>query len=81
MGGMSAALTLVRRGFRQIHVWESAMSLGEVGAGINITPNMSRMLDRWGVLPIATADSTALSGASVLSGSFRIQDSRRISAY
>lgn len=67
MGGMSAALALAHNGFQHIHVWESANSLGEVGAGINITPNMSRILDRWGVLPIATEEATALSSASVLS--------------
>lgn len=54
-------------GFPSIHVWESAREIGEVGAGINITPNLSRILDGWGVLDIARAEAVALDGASVLS--------------
>lgn len=40
--------------------------MGEVGAGINITPNLSRLLNRWGVLQTAKDESVALNGASVL---------------
>lgn len=66
MGGMGSACALANRGFKNIHVWESARELGEVGAGINITPNLSRILDQWGVLHIAQAEAVALDGASVL---------------
>lgn len=67
MGGMGSALALARQGFTNIHVWESTRAIGEVGAGINITPNFSRILDRWGVLSIAQAEAVPLEGASVLS--------------
>ncbi|WWC90309.1 uncharacterized protein L201_005242 [Kwoniella dendrophila CBS 6074] len=66
MGGMGCALALTKQGFSDIHVWESAREIGEVGAGINITPNLSRILDHWGVLDIARAEAVALDGASVL---------------
>ncbi|BGO94605.1 hypothetical protein NBRC10512_004967 [Rhodotorula toruloides] len=66
MGGMGSALALARAGYTDIHVWESARSLGEVGAGINLTPNLSRILDRWEVLDIARAEAVALKSASVL---------------
>lgn len=64
---MGSALALARAGYTDIHVWESARSLGEVGAGINLTPNLSRILDRWEVLDIARAEAVALKSASVLS--------------
>ena len=63
---MGCALALARQGFTQIHVWETAREIGEVGAGINITPNLSRILDSWGVLDIARDEAVALDGASVL---------------
>ncbi|BGP21545.1 hypothetical protein JCM10295v2_000420 [Rhodotorula toruloides] len=66
MGGMGSALALARAGYTNIHVWESARILGEVGAGINLTPNLSRILDRWNVLDIARAEAVALKSASVL---------------
>ena len=67
MGGMGCALALAKQGFTKITVWESAKEIGEVGAGINITPNLARILDRWGVLDIAKAEAVPLTGASVLS--------------
>ncbi|WWD09716.1 hypothetical protein V865_007844 [Kwoniella europaea PYCC6329] len=66
MGGMGCALALAKQGFTNLHVWESAREIGEVGAGINITPNLSRILDQWGVLDIARSEAVALDGASVL---------------
>jgi salicylate hydroxylase len=66
MGGMGSALALAVKGFKNIHVWESASTLGEVGAGINITPNLSRILQCWGVLDIVTSDAVSLASASVL---------------
>lgn len=69
MGGMGSALVLAKKGFKNIHVWESATELGEVGAGINITPNLARILDRWGVLDIVTSEAVALTSASVFSES------------
>ncbi|ORY73632.1 hypothetical protein BCR35DRAFT_344344 [Leucosporidium creatinivorum] len=69
MGGLGSACSLAHRGFKNIHIWESARELGDVGAGINITPNLSTQLSRWGVLHIAKNEAVALDGASVLEGS------------
>ena len=49
MAGLTAALALARRGV-QVHVLEQAPYLAEVGAGLQISPNASRILDRLGVL-------------------------------
>jgi salicylate hydroxylase len=49
MGGLTAALALAKEGFESIHVFEAASNLGFVGAGIQLAPNMSRILDRLGV--------------------------------
>ncbi len=49
IGGLSAALALARRG-RAVHVIERASSFGEIGAGIQIAPNASRVLAELGVL-------------------------------
>lgn len=49
MGGLASALALAKNGFEDIHVYETASNLGFVGAGIQLAPNMSRILDRLGV--------------------------------
>jgi 2-polyprenyl-6-methoxyphenol hydroxylase-like FAD-dependent oxidoreductase len=43
IGGLSAALSLMRAGF-DVHVYEQAPALREVGAGLVISPNASRIL-------------------------------------
>jgi salicylate hydroxylase len=48
IGGLAAAASLLRAGF-DVHVYEQARALGEVGAGINIGPNASRILHRFGI--------------------------------
>lgn len=61
IGGLSAALQLLKAGF-DVHVYEQAPRITELGAGIQISPNASRLLhrlglrpemDRIGVLPVA----------------------------
>ena len=47
MGGLAAAHCLGKAGHR-ITLFEAASAIGEVGAGIQITPNVSRLLRRWG---------------------------------
>lgn len=49
MGGLTCALALAKEGFKNIHVYETASDLGFVGAGIQLAPNMARILDRLGV--------------------------------
>ena len=48
IGGLAAGATLLQAGF-DVHVYEQAKALGEVGAGINIGPNASRILNRLGI--------------------------------
>lgn len=48
MGGLSCALALAKRGFKHIDVYEYASDLGFVGAGIQLPPNMARILSRLG---------------------------------
>lgn len=46
MGGLTTALALAKKGFKNITVYENASSLGFVGAGIQLAPNMLRIIDR-----------------------------------
>jgi len=46
MGGLATALALAKNGFTNIHVYETASNLGFVGAGIQLAPNMARILDK-----------------------------------
>lgn len=48
IGGLSAAFLLGRAGHK-VTVLEAAQAIGAVGAGIQLTPNMSRLLIRWGL--------------------------------
>lgn len=48
IGGLSAALMLLRAGF-DAHVYEQAAELRELGAGIQISPNASRLLRQLGL--------------------------------
>ncbi|HVX21691.1 MAG TPA: FAD-dependent monooxygenase [Acidimicrobiales bacterium] len=49
IGGLSAALGLARGG-HQVTVLESAPQFGEIGAGLQLAPNATRILRRWGLL-------------------------------
>jgi salicylate hydroxylase len=48
LGGLTAALSLLHAGF-DVHVYERATVLREVGAGIQVSPNASRVLHRLGL--------------------------------
>ena len=48
IGGLTAAICLLQAGF-DVHVYEQSRLLSEVGAGINISPNASRILIRLGL--------------------------------
>ncbi|MBM3513741.1 MAG: FAD-binding protein [Alphaproteobacteria bacterium] len=49
IGGLALALALQKRG-RKVAVYERAPELGEVGAGVMLTPNSNRVLEHLGVL-------------------------------
>ena len=48
MGGLTAAIACARAGAK-VTLLESAKELGEIGAGIQMFSNVSRLLIRWGV--------------------------------
>ena len=48
IGGLSAALQLLQVGL-DVHVYEQAPQIAEIGAGIQISPNASRILLRLGL--------------------------------
>lgn len=50
IGGLTAALSLARRGI-PVAVYEQAPALGEVGAGVQIGPNATKVLDSLGLMP------------------------------
>ncbi|PTW61660.1 salicylate hydroxylase [Breoghania corrubedonensis] len=54
IGGLTAALALERVGF-SVLVLERSDKLGEVGAGIQISPNAWRVLDELGAIPATEA--------------------------
>lgn len=49
IGGLAASLALARKGYR-VHVLEQAVTFSEIGAGIQLAPNASSVLDHLGVL-------------------------------
>jgi salicylate hydroxylase len=54
IGGLSAALHLLKEGFN-VQVYEQAPRITEIGAGIQISPNASRLLYRLGLKPAMDA--------------------------
>lgn len=48
IGGLAAALSLFRAGL-DVHVYEQARDMREVGAGIQVSPNATRILHRLGL--------------------------------
>src|SRR6266404_3238678 len=48
IGGLTAAVSLLQAGF-DVQIYEQSRLLSEVGAGINIGPNASRLLIRLGL--------------------------------
>src|SRR5262245_47015358 len=49
IGGLATALAAARAG-RHVHVIEKSPEFTEIGAGLQLAPNATRMLDRLGVL-------------------------------
>ncbi|KAK7751555.1 hypothetical protein SLS62_006505 [Diatrype stigma] len=70
MGGLAAALAFARKGFRRVDVYETASNLGFVGAGIQLAPNLVRVLDRWGCWTGTTlaAEATDVRFSSIRDG-------------
>ncbi|KAJ5692416.1 hypothetical protein N7462_001839 [Penicillium macrosclerotiorum] len=68
MGGLTTALALAQRGFKNIDVYENAHNLGFVGAGIQLAPNMARVLDGLGVWRGIEAEAVNIEDTSVRVG-------------
>ncbi|TEY66037.1 hypothetical protein BOTCAL_0134g00080 [Botryotinia calthae] len=68
MGGLSTALSLAKEGFTNIEVFETAANLGFVGAGIQLAPNMARILDRLGCWKEIEAEAVDLKETSIRQG-------------
>jgi salicylate hydroxylase len=70
IGGTATAVALGRAGI-DVHVYEQARELTEVGAGVSLAPNGLRMLDRLGV-----SEEVARLGARHVSTELRLADGR-----
>ncbi|KAK4991277.1 hypothetical protein LTR66_006590, partial [Elasticomyces elasticus] len=68
MGGLACALALAKQGFKNIQVYEYASNLGFVGAGIQLAPNMARILDRLGVWSEIEKEATNILETSIRQG-------------
>lgn len=68
MGGLACALALAKRGFTHIDVFETASNLGFVGAGIQLAPNMARILDRLGAWADIEKEAVDLKDTSIRQG-------------
>lgn len=68
MGGLTTGLALAAAGFRDIEIFESASDLGFVGAGIQMAPNMVRILDRLGVWEEIAREAVVLNETSIREG-------------
>ena len=50
IGGLSAGIACAQKGLT-VRLYERSTPVGDVGAGIQLGPNVTRILDAWGVLP------------------------------
>lgn len=64
IGGLTAALALLRAGV-DVEVHEQAAALREVGAGVQISANGARVLDRLGIGETLAARSCEASGKEI----------------
>ncbi|KAF2666590.1 putative monooxygenase [Microthyrium microscopicum] len=69
MGGLTTALALAKAGFQNIEVYEAASNLGFVGAGIQMAPNMAKVLDHLGVWQDIVKDGVVIKETSIRKGS------------
>ncbi|CAK7235281.1 hypothetical protein SBRCBS47491_009239 [Sporothrix bragantina] len=68
MGGLATALALAKKGFSDIHLYENATGLGFVGAGIQLAPNLVRILTRLGCWEAIEKEATEIRETSIRDG-------------
>lgn len=68
MGGLASALALAKKNFTDIHVYENASGLGFVGAGIQLAPNLVRILTRLGCWDAIEEGATEVRETSIRNG-------------
>ncbi|KAE8449880.1 hypothetical protein EG329_007357 [Mollisiaceae sp. DMI_Dod_QoI] len=66
LGGLGAAIAILLAG-HDVLVLESASEIAEVGAGIQVLPNSSRVLQTWGMKPSLSQYATAPKQLNMLS--------------
>jgi salicylate hydroxylase len=69
MGGLAAALGLAKAGHKNITIYENATNLGFVGAGIQLAPNMARILDNFGCWQKIASEAVQCANTSIREGS------------
>lgn len=67
IAGLCAALSLEKRGFA-VTVFERSLKMPEEGAGLQLSPNASRLLHHLNVLPHLDARATVVKCVSLMSG-------------
>lgn len=86
MGGLAAAIACARAGAK-VTILEAAKELGEIGAGIQMFSNVSRLLIRWDVDQIIGDNLISLDAINTwglndeLIGTFDPKEGRRISGF
>jgi salicylate hydroxylase len=68
IGGLTAALALSRAGF-EVDICERATALGEFGAGLQLGPNATRVLNRLGALDTVRQEAMVPDSVCALRGS------------
>lgn len=68
IGGLSAALAVARAGW-QVRVFERAPVFAEVGAGVQLGPNVTHLLQQWGL-------GSALQAIAAAPQALRVRDAR-----
>lgn len=67
LAGLTAALALAKRGF-SVAIMEKATALSEVGAGLQLAPNATRLLERLGVMQALLPQAVSPHALYLMSG-------------
>ncbi|KIX00645.1 uncharacterized protein Z518_09710 [Rhinocladiella mackenziei CBS 650.93] len=65
LGGLGVAISLCMAG-HEVHILEAAREIGEVGAGIQVLPNSSRVLRSWGLFDLLSRQTSSTDTCNIL---------------